>query len=101
MDSHIGIGDEQDQSVETRGLTIPPWALWLIGAQGTVFVLCGLPWSVWVTYTLLQMQFTSLSSHDGSAIVEKMEARFDKLDVKVEALQRDFDRSVGKLTKAQ
>lgn len=95
MDSSI----HTDQTVEARGLTIPPWALWLLGAQGTVFVLCGLPWSIWVTYTLLTVQFTALSSVDGQNIVTKMEARFDKLDVKVESLQRDFDRSVGKVSK--
>jgi hypothetical protein len=94
MDSSI---HSDDQSVESRGLTIPPWALWLLCAQGTAFVLFGIPWSVWVTYTLLSIQFTSLSGADGQNIVSKMEARFDKLDAKFENLQRDFDRSAGKI----
>jgi hypothetical protein len=89
-------GIHDDETVEARGLVIPPWALYLLGAQGTIFVICGLPWSVWVTYTLLTVQFTALSSADGNNIVTKMEARFDKLDGKFESLQREFDRKLSK-----
>lgn len=90
MDNSIGIEEcGEDQSVESRGLRIPPWGLWV----GGVFGAATLPWGAWVTYTLLAMQFTALSANDGTAIVTKMEARFDKLDAKVESLTREVDRN--------
>lgn len=98
MPGSSGIHD--DETVEARGLTIPPWALYLLSAQGAVFVIIGLPWSMWVTYTLMTVQFTALSGADGQAIVNRMEARFDRLDVKVESLQRELDRNVGKVMKS-
>ena len=82
----------QDQSVESRGLRIPPWALWILGAF--------IPWSMWVTYTVMQLQFTGMSKVDGDEIVtkveQKVEAGYEKLAAKFESLQRDFDRNFGK-----
>lgn len=92
--------EQQDESVESNGLHIPPWAMWVIGSAGVGVLAIVIPWGAWVTFTLIQVQYTAMSPADGRSLVSGVESRLDRIDQKLENLQRDFDRSVGRVTKS-
>jgi hypothetical protein len=101
--------DEQNQP----GLTLPRWFLIVVSA---ILATCAIPvlsWAVWVTLAILSMApMTSDSTARIKALeatqqnhalqlqtfnASRFESRLDRIETGVQSLQRDFDRTLGKI----
>jgi hypothetical protein len=101
-------------------LTIPRWAVWVLTAIASFFVLTFLPWSVWVTASsftantsshlvgdhvkaidtlegrLVVIEAKQFTAADGKSLVADLKTDLNDIRSKVENIQRDFDRTIGK-----
>ena len=83
------------------GFVIPKWALWVYGAGQAVVVSIILPWATWTTNNihghsirLTVLEETRFTANDARAANVGLETRLDRMEAKIDALQREFDRSL-------
>ena len=83
------------------GYVIPKWAVWVFGVGQTAFISVLLPWGTWTTNSLhghsirlTVLEETRFTAADARAANSGLETRLDRMEAKIDALQREFDRSL-------
>ena len=100
------MSEQQDLPTPKEGVTIPYWALWLT----VTFKASILAWGSWVTGMLYQaapardlhaaeirlevLEQTRVTPMDIRHATAGSDARLDRIESKIDALQREFDRSL-------
>lgn len=98
------------------GLTLPRWFLLTITGIAGFFAITYVPWSIWVTATLFGLMAGTRDTDDNTIRIKaievnqqnhalqlqtfnasRFESRLDRIETGVQSLQRDFDRTLGKV----
>jgi hypothetical protein len=116
IDSNIHVVDPTVIEQNAPGLTLPRWFLMTITAIASFFAVTYVPWSIWVTVALFGLMAGTRDTDDNTVRIKAIEAvqqnhalqlqtfnasrfesRLDRIETGVQALQRDFDRTLGKV----
>lgn len=116
LDSNIHVVDPTVVEQNEPGLVLPRWFLLTITGFAGFFTLTIVPWSVWVTIAVFSMAAATGDIDDNTARIKaletnqqnhalqlqtfnaaRFESRLDRIESGVLSLQRDFDRTLGKV----
>jgi uncharacterized membrane protein len=116
LDPNIHVADPSVIEQNQTGFSIPRWFLIAITGISGFFALTYVPWSVWVTVALLGLTAGVKDTDENTARIKALEAvqqthalqlqtfnasrfesRLDRIETGVQSLQRDFDRTLGKV----
>ncbi len=95
----------QDESRESGAVTLPRWFLYVTGAASTVFVALFMPWAIWVTVTLMSINFSLPPGIEAAKTVNSLTGRVDRLDDRETAFRKEvderFNRAESRISKIE
>lgn len=116
LDQNIHVADPSVVEQNATGFALPRWFLLAITGIAGFFAVTYVPWSIWVTVTIfglmagiddtddntLRIKTLELNQQNHALQLQtfnaaRFESRLDRIETGVQSLQRDFDRTLGKV----